>query len=53
LEEGLVKTAGGRVIAVTSLQDTMFDAVQQAVTDAGRIYWDGRYFRTDIGFDLL
>ncbi len=53
LEDGLVKTAGGRVIAVTSLQDTMFDAVQQAVTDAGRIYWDGRYFRTDIGFDLL
>ncbi len=53
LEDGLVKTAGGRVIAITSLQDTMFDAVQQAVTDAGRIYWDGRYFRTDIGFDLL
>jgi len=53
LEEGLVKTAGGRVLAVTSLKDTMFDAVQQAVTDAGRIYWDGRYFRTDIGFDLL
>jgi len=53
LEDGLVKTAGGRVIAITSLQDTMFDAVQQAVTDAGRIYWDGKYFRTDIGFDLL
>lgn len=53
LEDGLVKTAGGRVLAITSLQDTMFDAVQQAVTDAGRVYYDGRYFRTDIGFDLL
>ncbi|WP_207533807.1 phosphoribosylamine--glycine ligase [Desertivirga arenae] len=53
LEDGMVKTAGGRVLAVTALSDTMFDAVQQAVTDAGRIYWDGRYFRTDIGFDLL
>ncbi|RYE37572.1 MAG: phosphoribosylamine--glycine ligase, partial [Sphingobacteriales bacterium] len=53
LEEGLVKSAGGRVIAVTSLQENMFEAVQHAVTDAGRIYWDGRYFRTDIGFDLL
>ncbi len=53
LEEGQVKTDGGRVLAVTALGDTMFDAVQQAVADAGRIYFDGRYFRSDIGFDLL
>jgi len=53
LDEGQVKTAGGRVIAITSLQDNMFEAVQHAVTDAGRVYWDGRYFRADIGFDLL
>jgi len=52
-EESLIKTSGGRVLAVTSVQDTMFDAVQHAVADAGRIYYDGRYFRTDIGFDLL
>lgn len=53
LEDNIVKTSGGRVLAITSLQDTLFDAVQQAVADAGRIYFDGRYFRTDIGFDLL
>jgi phosphoribosylamine---glycine ligase len=53
LDDSLVKTSGGRVLAITSLQDTMFDAVQQAVADAGRVYYDGRYFRTDIGFDLL
>ncbi len=53
LDDGLIKTSGGRVLAITSLQDTMFDAVQQAVADAGRVYYDGRYFRTDIGFDLL
>ncbi|HEY0055340.1 MAG TPA: phosphoribosylamine--glycine ligase [Pedobacter sp.] len=53
LDDSLIKTAGGRVLAVTSLQDTMFDAVQQAVADAGRVYYDGRYFRLDIGFDLL
>lgn len=53
LENNEVKTAGGRVLAVTALGDTMFDAVQQAVADAGRVYYDGRYFRTDIGFDLL
>jgi phosphoribosylamine--glycine ligase len=53
LDDSLIKTNGGRVLAVTSLQDTMFDAVQHAVADAGRVYYDGRYFRTDIGFDLL
>ena len=53
LDDSLIKTSGGRVLAITSLQDTMFDAVQQAVADAGRVYYDGRYFRTDIGFDLL
>lgn len=53
LENGLVKTSGGRVIAVTSLQDNLFDAVQKATADAGRIYYDGRYFRPDIGADLM
>lgn len=46
-------TTGGRVLAVTSLQDNMFDALQQATADASRIYYDGMYFRKDIGFDLL
>jgi len=53
LDNGEIKTAGGRVLAVTSLKDDLFSAVQQAVTDAGRIYFDGKYFRTDIGFDLF
>lgn len=53
LENGIVKTNGGRVLAVTSLQDNLFDAVQHATADAGRIYFDGRYFRPDIGIDLM
>ncbi len=53
LENGLIKTNGGRVIAITSLQDNLFDAVQNATADAGRIYFDGRYFRPDIGVDLM
>jgi phosphoribosylamine---glycine ligase len=48
-----VITSGGRVLAVSTLQDTMFDALQQATADASRIYYDGMYFRKDIGFDLL
>lgn len=48
-----IRTAGGRVLAVTSLQDTLFDALQQATADAGRIYFERKYFRRDIGFDLI
>lgn len=53
LDNGVVKTNGGRVIAITSLQDTLFDAVQNAIADAGRIYFDGKYYRPDIGADLM
>jgi phosphoribosylamine--glycine ligase len=53
LEGGVVKTNGGRVIAVTGLQDSQFDALQSATADAARIYFDGKYFREDIGFDLV
>lgn len=53
LEGGVIKTNGGRVLAVTSLQDTQFDALQSATADAARIYFDGKYFREDIGFDLM
>lgn len=48
-----VRTAGGRVLAITTLQDNLFDALQHATADASRIYYDGVYFRKDIGFDLI
>jgi phosphoribosylamine---glycine ligase len=53
LENSEVKTAGGRVLAVTTVQDNLFEALQHATTDAARIYYDGVYFRKDIGFDLI
>jgi len=53
LENGVVKSNGGRVLAITSLQDTQFEALQSATADAARIYFDGKYFREDIGFDLM
>jgi phosphoribosylamine--glycine ligase len=53
LDNGNIKTAGGRVLAVTSLQDNLFEALQHATADAARIYYDGVYFRKDIGFDLM
>lgn len=53
LDNGLVKTNGGRVLAITTLQNNLFEALQQATADAGRVYYDGATFRKDIGFDLL
>ncbi|WP_183565454.1 phosphoribosylamine--glycine ligase [Mucilaginibacter sp. SP1R1] len=50
--ENVIST-GGRILAITTLQDSMFTALQQATADASRIYYDGMYFRRDIGFDLL
>jgi phosphoribosylamine--glycine ligase len=52
-DNDVVKSTGGRVLAITSLQDNLFDALQQATADASRIYYDGMYFRKDIGFDLI
>lgn len=52
-EGGIIKSNGGRVLAVTSLQDSQFEALQSATADAARIYFDGKYFREDIGFDLM
>lgn len=52
-EGGVIKSNGGRVLAITSLQDSQFEALQSATADAARIYFDGKYFREDIGFDLM
>lgn len=53
ISNGEVHTAGGRVIAVTALRDNLLDALQQATADAGRIFFNGKNFRRDIGFDLI
>ena len=53
MQDTNIITTGGRVLAITTLQDNLFNALQQATADASRIYYDGMYFRKDIGFDLL
>jgi phosphoribosylamine--glycine ligase len=51
-DSGKVYTAGGRVLAVTSLAKTMKDALTLSYGNAGILDFEGRYFRKDIGFDL-
>lgn len=52
LEDGQVYTNGGRVLAITSLSEDFKDAVAKSMQVAENIHFEGKYFRTDIGFDL-
>lgn len=52
IDNNSIKTNGGRVIAVTSLGDNLSKALEQAYANADLINFDGKYVRTDIGFDL-
>jgi phosphoribosylamine--glycine ligase len=48
-----VVTAGGRVLSVTALGETLADAVDHAYRAADRIHFDGVRRRSDIGADTL
>jgi phosphoribosylamine--glycine ligase len=52
-ENGKVFTNGGRVLAVSSWGQTLYEALETSYRNAGLISWDGIYYRTEIGFDLL
>ena len=51
-DEGIVKTNGGRVIAVTSFGKTLEDALTKSNKNAEKINFKGKNYRKDIGFDL-
>lgn len=53
VESGSVKTAGGRVIAITALAYSFEDARKKAYNNAERIQFKGKYYRNDIGLDLM
>ena len=49
VKDGALVTAGGRVLGVTALGDTLADAVRSAYMAAKEIHFDGAHMRSDIG----
>jgi phosphoribosylamine---glycine ligase len=47
-----VVTIGGRVIAISSYGINKKEALANSFENAGRVQFEGKYFRSDIGFDL-
>lgn len=52
-EEDAVLTSGGRVLALTNFGDGVKEAVKKSLQAAEAINFDKKYFRTDIGKDLI
>jgi phosphoribosylamine--glycine ligase len=50
---GEVVTNGGRVIAVTSFGKDIASAVRKSKRNAKVVQYEGKYFRRDIGKDLM
>ncbi len=52
-QDGKLVTAGGRVLGVTALGDTLEDALQKSYDGVRQIHFDGAHWRTDIGARAL
>ncbi|MDO9104242.1 MAG: phosphoribosylamine--glycine ligase [Methylovulum sp.] len=48
-----IVTAGGRVLCACALGADIQDAQHKAYVLAGKLNWDGIYYRTDIGFKAI
>jgi len=52
MEAGQTVTSGGRVLAVTAMDQDFEKALKKSYQNIQKIHFDRMYYRTDIGFDL-
>jgi phosphoribosylamine---glycine ligase len=52
MKDDQIVTAGGRVLAITTIHGDFKEAVAISLSNADNINFDGKYYRKDIGFDL-
>ncbi|MBC7426077.1 MAG: phosphoribosylamine--glycine ligase [Bacteroidia bacterium] len=52
LKDGKTVTNGGRILAITSLGNTIDEAVKTSFMNCDKIQYTNKYFRKDIGKDL-
>jgi phosphoribosylamine--glycine ligase len=52
ITDNKIITAGGRVLAVSAWGKTMKEALDISYENAGRLFFENMYYRSDIGFDL-
>ncbi|MEM7038273.1 MAG: phosphoribosylglycinamide synthetase C domain-containing protein, partial [Bacteroidota bacterium] len=51
--DGQLLTNGGRVMALTAFGDSIEAALAKSLQNAETVQFEGKYYRTDIGKDLL
>ncbi|HVV03649.1 MAG TPA: phosphoribosylamine--glycine ligase, partial [Puia sp.] len=52
-DKGQVVTSGGRVLCVTSFAETVYEAVDKSRDVLEKLYFEGIYYRRDIGYEFL
>lgn len=53
LSDGKLLTNGGRVLGVTSVANSLKEAIEESYKKVEKIHFDNRYYRTDIGAKAL
>ena len=53
IKDGKLVTAGGRVLGVTAVEDTLEDAIKSAYKKTEKVKFENAYYRRDIGAKAL
>jgi phosphoribosylamine---glycine ligase len=53
VQDTAIVTNGGRVLCITSIADTVYEAVDKSRDVLEKIYYEGIYYRRDIGYEFL